>query len=115
MMEYRGVDMKTKKVLFLYSETLKTSSGVAEFLALVHGLAYIKKKGLSTKYIYSDCQTAIVWVEKKRVKTDTKPKGKILDLIKRAEYWLKTNLYETKVLKWKTKSWGEIPADFGRK
>ena len=36
-------------------------------------------------------------------------------MIKRGEEWLKVNSYTNKILKWETKSWGEIPADFGRK
>ena len=31
------------------------------------------------------------------------------------ENWLKNNPYSTKIVKWETKAWGEIPADFGRK
>ena len=29
--------------------------------------------------------------------------------------WLKNNTYTTTIVKWETKAWGEIPADFGRK
>jgi len=29
--------------------------------------------------------------------------------------WLKENKYKNPIIKWETKSWGEIPADFGRK
>ena len=36
-------------------------------------------------------------------------------LIFRAETWLRTHNVSTPVLKWKTREWGEIPADFGRK
>ena len=36
-------------------------------------------------------------------------------LIGRAETWLKNNSYNNKIIKWDTKKWGEIPADFGRK
>jgi ribonuclease HI len=28
---------------------------------------------------------------------------------------LQQNTYTTQILKWDTKNWGEIPADFGRK
>ena len=38
-----------------------------------------------------------------------------IKLIERAINWLKSNSYETQILKWETKKWGEIPADFGRK
>ena len=31
------------------------------------------------------------------------------------EKWLKENKYTTPILKWETREWGEIPADFGRK
>jgi len=33
----------------------------------------------------------------------------------RAEAWLKQNDYSTRIMKWETTVWGEIPADFGRK
>ena len=39
----------------------------------------------------------------------------LFQLIERAERWLSTNTYTTRILKWETKEWGEIPADFGRK
>jgi ribonuclease HI len=39
----------------------------------------------------------------------------VFELLKRAENWLKNNTYTTVILKWETKAWGEIPADFGRK
>jgi len=39
----------------------------------------------------------------------------LLELIKRAEKWLRENSFENPILKWETKAWGEIPADFGRK
>jgi ribonuclease HI len=39
----------------------------------------------------------------------------LFELIERAEQWLKSNTFSTKIIKWETKVWGEIPADFGRK
>jgi ribonuclease HI len=39
----------------------------------------------------------------------------IFELIERAENWLQNNSYSNPILKWETKLWGEIPADFGRK
>ena len=68
--------------------------------------------------IYSDSKTAISWVEKKKCKTRKTfdPSNReLLELISRAENWLKTNAFTNPILKWKTKAWGEIPADFGRK
>ncbi len=116
-MEYRGVDTQTGKLLFHQGPYQQGTNNVGEFLALVHGLAYLKKQG-SDRAIYSDSRIAIGWVRKKKCGTKLAPhsSNKILfELIARAETWLKSNTYKTPVLKWETKAWGEIPADFGRK
>ena len=116
-MEYRGVDTKTKKVLFKQGPFEQGTSNVGEFLALVHGLAFLKQHE-SSHIIYSDSKIAITWVRKKKCNTKLKPTKKnehLFELIKRAEYWLKNNNYQTVIVKWETKAWGEIPADFGRK
>ena len=58
------------------------------------------------------------WIKRKKCNTKLKKSSKnksLFELIARAETWLKTNTYSTKVVKWETKAWGEIPADFGRK
>ena len=39
----------------------------------------------------------------------------IFQLINRALKWLHNNSYANPIMKWETKEWGEIPADFGRK
>ena len=39
----------------------------------------------------------------------------LFELVDRAVEWLKSNTYNTVIVKWETKAWGEIPADFGRK
>ena len=46
---------------------------------------------------------------------ETDENKEVFDLIKRAEKWLETNEIENEILKWETKAWGEIPADYGRK
>ena len=43
-MEYRGVDTKSKKVLFHQGPFEQGTNNVGEFLALVHGLAFLKQK-----------------------------------------------------------------------
>jgi len=117
LMEYQGVDTKTKKVIFKQGPYKDSTNNVGEFLALVHGLAYLKKTG-NSRPIYSDSRIAIGWVKNKKANTKVKitaDNKNTIELIKRAEKWLKTNTYNTKILKWETKAWGEIPADFGRK
>ena len=116
-MEYRGVDTNTKKQLFIQGPFEEGTNNIGEFLALVHGLAYLKQRN-SNRIIYTDSRTALSWVRKKKCNTKLKPSEKnkdIFELVDRAEKWLTTNNYTTTIVKWETKAWGEIPADFGRK
>ncbi len=88
-----------------------------EFLALVHALAYCQRHHLDVP-IYTDSATAMKWVKQKkaRSKMPLNPQNQALfAIIERAEKWLKDNDYPNQILKWETQSWGEIPADFGRK
>ena len=116
-MEYRGVDTKSKKQLFIQGPFEEGTNNIGEFLAIVHGLAFLKKIN-SDKIIYTDSRTAISWVKKKNCNTKLEPNEKnsaLFELIDRAIIWLKNNTYKTPIVKWETKAWGEIPADFGRK
>ena len=117
IMEYQAVDMLTKKVLFKNGPYKNATNNIGEFLALVHGIAYLEKTKKS-KIIYSDSKTAISWVKKKKCKTTLKKNSEnkeVFELISRAIKWLNENKYNINILKWDTKLWGEIPADFGRK
>lgn len=116
-MEYRGVDTQTHQQLFHQGPFLQGTNNVGEFLALVHGLAYLKQIK-SDRNIYSDSKIAMSWVKKKKCNTKLKQSSKnknLFELIERAEIWLQKNSYSTIIIKWETKAWGEIPADFGRK
>lgn len=116
-MEYQGVDTKTKKVLFKQGPFALGTNNIGEFLALAHGLAYLKERR-SNRILYTDSRIAMGWIRKKSCNTKLKesPENKkLFDLIRRAINWLKENDYNTPIVKWETKAWGEIPADFGRK
>lgn len=115
-MEYKGVYTKTGKELFHFGPILGTNN-IGEFLAIVHGLAYLQKKNLQIP-IYSDSQTAIKWVKMKKVNTSlalTKDTEQVWKLIRQGEQWLKKNTYTNQIIKWETERWGENKADFGRK
>lgn len=115
-MEYRGVHIASQQEIFHFGP-VKGTNNIGEFLAIVHGLALLKQKGFDMP-IYSDSKIAIDWVRQKTCKTKlprTPETEELFRLIKRAEKWLKENKYTTRILKWETKQWGEIPADFGRK
>ncbi len=117
VMEYQGVWTDTKEQVFHQKFNLGTNN-IGEFLALVHGLAYLKNNKIEQIPIYTDSKIAWGWVKKGKCKT-TLPKNtktaKLYELIERAENWLANNQFVTPIHKWETKSWGEIPADFGRK
>jgi ribonuclease HI len=117
-MEYRGVDTFSRDEIFRQGPFKLGTNNVGEFLALVHALALLDKGKVYDKIIYTDSRTAMAWVRNKRVKTQLKrtPENKILfELIDRGITWLKANEVKNPIVKWDTKNWGEIPADFGRK
>ena len=116
-MEYQGMYYKSGGLIFKQGPYRDGTNNIGEFLAIVHALGYCKKKSLSIP-IYSDSRTAISWVKYKRANTklDPTPRNAVLfDLIERAEQWLRDNTFKNPILKWETKTWGENPADFGRK
>ncbi len=115
-MEYRGVYVATGREVFHYGPVFGTNN-IGEFLAIVHGLALLKQKGL-TMPIYSDSRNAQLWIRQKKCKTKLERNARteqLFQMIDRAEKWLHENTYDTDILKWDTRRWGEIPADFGRK
>jgi ribonuclease HI len=117
LLEYRGVETATGFEIFRQGPYQQGTVNIGEFLAIVHALALLKKQGKAVP-VYSDSRTAIKWVKQKKVKTKLLPQSqnmRLFELIRRAEAWLKDNEYSSNILKWETKYWGEIPADFGRK
>jgi len=117
LMEYRGVDARTGKEIFRGGPYPEATNNLGEFLALVHALAFLKKKN-SDMPVYSDSRTAISWVKKKSTgtKLQRNQRNEILfTVVEKALEWLKNNDYPNQILKWETEIWGENPADFGRK
>ncbi|MGB0884532.1 MAG: viroplasmin family protein [Flavobacteriales bacterium] len=116
--EYRAVDLDRSKEIFKFGTLEHSTNNIGEFLALVHALAMIEKGDLNYNTVYSDSKTAMAWVRNKRCNSKLKQNAKnqkSFELVRRAELWLKSNTFKTKILKWHTEYWGEIPADFGRK
>ncbi len=116
-LEYQGVFTATQTPVFKRGPYEMGTVNIGEFLAIVLGLAWLKKNKLDYP-VYSDSRTAIAWVRNKRVNTKLKKSAKnarLFAAVDKAVEWLKTNDYKNPVLKWETRLWGEIPADFGRK
>lgn len=119
-MEYRGVCLRTGVEVFHVGPLLGTNN-IGEFLAIVHALALAETMAdgaMRPTLIYTDSRNAIGWVSKKLCKTTLEHTPKttaVHDLIARAERWLTTHHYRLPIVKWDTRQWGEVPADFGRK
>ena len=115
-LEYRGVLTESSKQIFRTGPFPNGTNNVGEFLAIVLAMDWLITKKLYMP-IYSDSANAIAWVKagKCNTKLERLPSNKLLfDFIGRAEEALRT-YPPFKVLKWDTRAWGEIPADFGRK
>lgn len=116
-MEYQCVDLATGERVFHYGPVHGTNN-IGEFLAIVHALALMQQKNITDKVIYSDSYNAILWVRNRKCKTKLERNAQtepLYQVIARAENWLHTHAAKIPIIKWETKQWGEIPADFGNK
>ena len=116
-MEYQAIDLQTGAQVF-HVGPMHGTNNIGEFLAIVHALALMEKQGIKNKVIYSDSYNAILWVNKKQCKTKlerTPQTEQLYQIVARAEQWLRTHNVTTRIMKWETTQWGEVPADFGRK
>lgn len=116
-MEYQGVDTATGTPIFRSAIYPVGTNNLGEFLAVVHALRVLYEKN-SIEPVYSDSVTALAWVRNKRANTNLKRNTTTEALwqdIDDAIHWLQTHDYQNPVLKWETKTWGEVKADFGRK
>ena len=115
--EFRGVHTRTGREIFRKGPFPNGTNNVGEFLAVVYALTWLKEMNNGSP-VYTDSITARAWVRAKKCKTRLRrdrTNAVLFDLIARAEAWLAENECPNPVLKWETKDWGEIPADFNRK
>jgi ribonuclease HI len=116
-LEYRGVELLSGKEIFHQGPYQNGTNNIGEFLAIVHMLRLLEKQN-SRRPVYSDSSTGIGWVKKKRCNTELAPdeqNAALFKLIDQAEDWLADHAVANPILKWDTRAWGEIPADFNRK
>ena len=115
-LEYQGVVTETGKRLFKEGPFADGTNNVGEFLAIVEAMKWLDEHQHAWP-VYSDSANAIAWIKAKKCNTQLArlpSNRKLFEMIAEAEKWLRF-LTKRKVLKWDTKAWGEIPADFGRK
>jgi len=117
LLEYRCADTATGVEIFHRGPFAQGTNNVGEFLAIVEALMLCHEEGHNWP-IYSDSVSAIAWVKAKKARTNLIPNEQntaLFERIAQAEAWLRSHTYPNRVLKWQTDSWGENPADFGRK
>ncbi|MFA7298873.1 MAG: RNase H family protein [Candidatus Absconditabacterales bacterium] len=122
-MEYRAVNLKTRKEVFRSPIYSMGTNNIGEFLAIYDGIRYIEtleKKKSKTKYecIFSDSETAIAWMRSKKIKTTLKYTDETKELLTKLQDAItrvKTHDFTIPIRKRETEIRGEIPADFDRK
>jgi ribonuclease HI len=115
-LEFQGVETQTGKPIFREGPFADGTNNVGEFLAIVEAMKWLDEHQHPWP-VYSDSANAIGWVKQKKCNTQLRrmPSNKrLFDRIAEAEKWLRF-LTGRQILKWDTKAWGEIPADYGRK
>jgi len=75
ILEYRGVYTKTGQELFHQGPFPQGTVNIGEFLAIVHGLGFLKQRE-SNWPIYSDSMTAMAWLRRKQIKTTLQKNSK---------------------------------------
>lgn len=117
-MEYRCVRVADGVEIFRVGPLEGGTNNIGEYLAIIHAASLLSKRGLTHVPIYSDSRTAQSWIRKGKNNSKLIPSEeneKVFELLERADAWLANNKIENPILKWDTETWGEIPADFGRK
>ncbi|MEI6118533.1 MAG: hypothetical protein WCP92_04860 [bacterium] len=131
MMEYRAVDLKSRKEVFRSPIYSMGTNNIGEFLAIYEAIRYIEKlekthkshapsSSSPNKYecIFSDSETAIAWMRSKKIKTTltyTEETKELLEKLQEAVTRVKTHDFTIPIRKRETEIRGEIPADFDRK
>lgn len=118
--EYRWVIVSTGEEIFSIWPLMWWSTNLAEFLGIVHGLAWLKKNP-QYNVLYTDSKIAMNWVQQNRINTKIifdENNKELAELIDRARHWLSNNSDRPSTISLKkrpTSRWWQIPADFGRK
>lgn len=116
--EFQAVWYPSGEVAFKSKQYQGGTNNIAEFLGLVLAIKHLEKNNLPLS-VYTDSVTAMAWLRDKKANTTAKTTGKATEeldkLINQAETYLKEKERKINIMKWETKSWGQIPADYGRK
>ncbi len=115
-LEFQGVETESGKSIFRKGPFADGTNNVGEFLAIVEAMRWLDERRHPWP-VYSDSENAILWIKARKCNTRLQhlpSNRRLFEMIAGAEEWLRS-AGKRQVLKWDTRAWGEIPADFGRK
>jgi ribonuclease HI len=110
--EIQAVHTGSKHLIFWKGRYHDGTEDMAEFIAIVETLKYLKLRKLSIP-IYSESSTAIKWITNRKATTKLPrraPNRELYDLFDSCLTWLNDNTYYNRILKWSTAEWGRSPA-----
>lgn len=116
--EYRGVMVGDGTQVFHVGPLAGGTNNIGEYLAIIHAAAMLAASGDVTRPIYTDSRTALSWIRRRGSNTKiaaTPDNEHLRRILARADVWISTHQISNPIIKWDTDTWGEIPADFGRK
>lgn len=110
LLEYRCVDLASGTVVFQFGPFPQGTNNVGEFLALVEAL-----RRNPPGVVYTDSMVALSWVRRKKADFRATLSPEVTGLLEAAVTFLRSSPTLPPFAKWETQTWGENPADFGRK
>lgn len=124
ILERQWVETIWWKKLFSSTQYPLGTTNIGEWIAIIQGMRFLFDHERKEHTIYSDSRIALWWVQKGTIRTtlprnsQTEKLWALIDesLERLTGVWL--DLLKSKkitLIKWPTKEWWEIPADFGRK
>lgn len=112
--EIQAVHSGSKHPVFWKGPYHDGTEYMAEFVAIVQTLKYLKVRKLSIP-IYSESSTAIKRITNRNATTKLPRRAsnrELYDLFDRCLAWLNDNAYYNRILMWNTAEWGISPAGF---
>jgi ribonuclease HI len=94
------------------------TNNIGEFLAIVHALKLLEKTEEPAASLLGFIHRRSAGSKRSAAILNWQPSEQnaaLFKLIDKAEDWLAEHAVANPILKWDTKAWGEIPADFNRK
>lgn len=112
------MDIATGEILISSQVYPQGTINLAEFIAIATAVKHFHEKGDHLTPIYSDSYIAINWYRDRDLRSNLPLNEFTWEIIDAADdmmKWVEANSPRNPVMKWRTRLWGDVPADYGRK